>query len=237
MEFKITKERIFSLKEFFINFLKNNLIFEKFKALDEINLEIFKGDVIGIIGDNGSGKSTLLKVISGIINPSKGKVTVKGAISPLIELGAGFDAELSGRENIFLNGYILGYSKKILEEKIDEIIEFSELKEFIDTPLKNYSSGMVARLGFSIATIVEPEILIVDEILSVGDIKFQKKSEKRIKDLMKKGSTVIFVSHSIDQIEQICDRVIWLEKGKIKKIGKSEEICQEYRDNSFSGGK
>lgn len=237
MEFKITKEKIFSLKEFFINFLKNNLIFEKFKALDEINLEIFKGDVIGIIGDNGSGKSTLLKVISGIINPSKGKVTVKGAISPLIELGAGFDAELSGRENIFLNGYILGYSKKILEEKIDEIIEFSELKEFIDTPLKNYSSGMVARLGFSIATIVEPEILIVDEILSVGDIKFQKKSEKRIKDLMKRGSTVIFVSHSIDQIEQICDRVIWLEKGRIKKIGKSEEICQEYRDNSFLGGK
>ena len=237
MEFKVTKERIFSLKEFFISFLKNNLKFEKFKALREINLEIFKGDVIGIIGDNGSGKSTLLKIISGIINPSKGKVTVKGTVSPLIELGAGFDSELSGRENIFLNGYILGYSKRELEEKIDEIIEFSELKKFIDTPLKNYSSGMIARLGFAIATIIKPEILIVDEILSVGDIKFQRKSEKRIKDLMKLGSTVIFVSHSIDQIEQICDKVIWLEKGKIRKIGKSEEVCQEYRENSFLGGK
>ena len=237
MEFKVTKERIFSLKEFFISFLKNNLKFEKFKALREINLEIFKGDVIGIIGDNGSGKSTLLKIISGIINPSKGKVTVKGTVSPLIELGAGFDSELSGRENIFLNGYILGYSKRKLEEKIDEIIEFSELKKFIDTPLKNYSSGMIARLGFAIATIIKPEILIVDEILSVGDIKFQRKSEKRIKDLMKLGSTVIFVSHSIDQIEQICDKVIWLEKGKIRKIGKSEEVCQEYRENSFLGGK
>ena len=237
LEFEISTERIYSLKEFFIKFLKNNLRFKKFRALNEINLEILKGDTIGIIGDNGAGKSTLLKVISGIINPSKGKVMVKGTISPLIELGAGFDEELSGRENIFLNGYILGYSRKILEEKIDEIIEFSELKEFIDTPLKNYSSGMVARLGFSIATIVKPEILIVDEILSVGDIKFQKKSEKRIKDLMEKGSTVIFVSHSINQIEQICNKVIWLEKGKIKKIGNSEDICQEYRDNSFLGGK
>jgi len=237
LEFEISTERIYSLKEFFIKFLKNNLRLKKFRALNEINLEILKGDTIGIIGDNGAGKSTLLKVISGIINPSKGKVMVKGTISPLIELGAGFDEELSGRENIFLNGYILGYSRKILEEKIDEIIEFSELKEFIDTPLKNYSSGMVARLGFSIATIVKPEILIVDEILSVGDIKFQKKSEKRIKDLMEKGSTVIFVSHSINQIEQICNKVIWLEKGKIKKIGNSEDICQEYRDNSFLGGK
>ena len=237
LEFEISTERIFSLKEFFIKFLKNSLKFKKFKALNEINLEILKGDTIGIIGDNGAGKSTLLKVISGIITPSKGKIMVNGTISPLIELGAGFDEELSGRENIFLNGYILGYSRKILEEKIDEIIEFSELKEFIDTPLKNYSSGMVARLGFSIATIVKPEILIVDEILSVGDIKFQKKSEKRIKDLMKLGSTVIFVSHSIDQIEQICDKVIWLEKGKIRKIGKSEEVCQEYRENSFLGGK
>ena len=237
MEFKVTKERIFSLKEFFISFLKNNLKFEKFKALREINLEIFKGDVIGIIGDNGSGKSTLLKIISGIINPSKGKVTVKGTVSPLIELGAGFDSELSVRENIFLNGYILGYSKRELEEKIDEIIEFSELKKFIDTPLKNYSSWMIARIVYEIATIIKPEILIVDEILSVGDIKFQRKSEKRIKDLMKLGSTVIFVSHSIDQIEQICDKVIWLEKGKIRKIGKSEEVCQEYRENSFLGGK
>jgi len=237
LEFEMSTERIFSLKEFFIKFLKNSLKFKKFKALNEINLEILKGDTIGIIGDNGAGKSTLLKVISGIITPSKGKIMVNGTISPLIELGAGFDEELSGRENIFLNGYILGYSRKILEEKIDEIIEFSELKEFIDTPLKNYSSGMVARLGFSIATIVKPEILIVDEILSVGDIKFQKKSEKRIKDLMEKGSTVIFVSHSINQIEQICNKAIWLEKGKIKKIGDSGDICQEYRNNSFLGGK
>ena len=237
MEFEITKERILSIKEFLIKFFKNNLKFEKFKALNNVNLEILRGDTVGIIGDNGAGKSTLLKIISGIINPSKGKIAIKGSISPLIELGAGFDAELSGRENIFLNGYILGYSKKILEEKIDQIIEFSELKEFIDTPLKNYSSGMVARLGFAIATIIKPDILIVDEILSVGDIKFQRKSEKRIKDLMKEGSTVIFVSHSIDQIEQICNKVIWLEKGKIKKIGRTEVICQEYREYSFLGGK
>ena len=231
MEFIMTKDKLFSLKEFFIKSIKNQIKFETFKALKNINLEIYKGDVLGIIGNNGAGKSTLLKVISGILKPTSGNVNIKGSISPLIELGAGFDSELSGRENIFLNGYVLGYNKQTLQENLNKIIKFSELEDFIDMPLKNYSSGMVARLGFSIATIIKPEILIVDEILSVGDMKFQNKSENKIKELMKTGSTVIFVSHSIDQIEKICNKVIWLDKGRIKKIGNSHEICKEYRNS------
>ena len=200
-------------------------------ALKEINLKVLEGDILGIVGFNGAGKSTLLKVISGILKPTTGEVKIDGNISPLIELGAGFDMDLTARENIFLNGYILGYSKKLLKEKYNEIIEFSELREFMDVPLKNFSSGMVARLGFAIATIIEPKILIVDEILSVGDFKFQQKSERKIKNMMGNGITVIFVSHSIDQVEEICNKVVWLEKGKIKKIGNAKEICEEYRNS------
>lgn len=231
MQFDLNIEKVNSLKEYLIKYFKKELKFEKIWALKEINLEIKEGDVWGIIGFNGAGKSTLLKIISGILKPTTGEVKISGNISPLIELGAGFDMDLTARENIFLNGYILGYSKKLLKEKFDEIVEFSELKDFIDVPLKSFSSGMVARLGFAIATIIEPKILIVDEILSVGDFKFQKKSEKKIKAMMGSGTTVIFVSHSIDQVEEICNKVVWLEKGKIKKMGDTKKICEEYRNS------
>lgn len=229
MKFKLTKDRIFSLKEYFIKFLKRELKYEEFKALTNISFELKKGEILGIIGFNGSGKSTMLKIISGIMKPTEGLVEVKGNISPLIELGSGFDVELTARENVFLNGYILGYSKKFLREHFDKIIEFSELKEFVDVPLKNFSSGMIARLGFAIATTVNPEILIVDEILSVGDFKFQEKSENRIREMIKNGVTVIMVSHSIKQIEELCTKVLWLDKGKIRDYGETKRICEEYK--------
>lgn len=231
MNFKLTKDKIFSLKEYIIKFLKRELKYEEFGALTDISFELKKGEILGIIGFNGSGKSTMLKIISGIMKPTKGLVKVNGNISPLIELGSGFDMELTARENIFLNGYTLGYSKKFLKEHFDEIIEFSELREFIDVPLKNFSSGMIARLGFAIATTVKPEILIVDEILSVGDFKFQEKSENRIKEMIKNGVTVIIVSHSIKQIEELCTKVLWLDKGKIRNYGETKRICEEYKNS------
>ena len=196
--------------------------------INDISFSVKQGEVVGLIGSNGAGKSTLLKVVSGVMKPTKGKVQVNGVISPMIELGAGFDVELTARENIFLNAAVLGYSKNFIEEKFDQIVEFSELKDFLDVPVRNFSSGMVARLAFSIATIVDPEILIVDEILSVGDISFQKKSENKMKSLINGGTTVLFVSHSINQIKELCDTVVWLEKGKVLKIGDAEKICTEY---------
>lgn len=229
MKFKLTKDKIFSLKEYFIKFLKRELKYEEFKALTDISFELKKGEILGIIGFNGSGKSTMLKVISGIMKPTEGSVEVKGSISPLIELGSGFDMELTARENVFLNGYTLGYSKKFLKEHFDKIIEFAELKEFINIPLKNFSSGMIARLGFAIATTVNPEILIVDEILSVGDFKFQEKSENRIREMIKNDVTVIIVSHSIKQIEELCTKVLWLDKGKIRDYGETKRICEKYK--------
>ena len=229
MRFKMTKERIFSLKEYFIKFVKGELVFEEFRALTDVSFSVKKGEILGIIGYNGAGKSTMLKVISGIMNPTSGYIKVEGVISPLIELGSGFDMELTARENIFLNGYILGYSKKFIKEHFDKIVEFSELEEFLDVPVKNFSSGMVARLGFAIATIVQPEILIVDEILSVGDFKFQEKSENKIKEMLASGTTVILVSHAINQIEDICTKVLWLEHGKVRGYGNTKEICEEYK--------
>ena len=229
MRFKMTKERIFSLKEYFIKFVTGKLVFEEFRALTDVSFSVKKGEILGIIGYNGAGKSTMLKVISGIMNPTSGYIKVEGVISPLIELGSGFDMELTARENIFLNGYILGYSKKFIKEHFDKIVEFSELEEFLDVPVKNFSSGMVARLGFAIATIVKPEILIVDEILSVGDFKFQEKSEKKIKETLLSGTTVILVSHDIAQIEEICTKVLWLEHGKVRGYGNTKEICEEYK--------
>lgn len=229
MSFNMATDKITSLKEYIIKLIKREIFYKEFKALQDIDLEIKKGDILGIIGFNGAGKSTMLKVVSGILKPTKGSVSINGTIAPLIELGAGFDPELSGRENIYLNGAVLGISKKEMKNKIEEIIEFSELREFIDTPVKNYSSGMYARLGFSIATCVEPEILIVDEILSVGDYRFQEKSKKRIEDMMKKGTTIILVSHSIDDIKQLCNKVLWLEKGKIKDFG-GLEIIEQYQN-------
>ena len=231
MNFKMTKEKIFSLKEYFIKFLKRELVFEEFCALTDVSFSVKKGEILGIIGYNGAGKSTMLKVISGIMKPTIGTIKVEGIISPLIELGSGFDMELTARENIFLNGYILGYSKKFIKEHFDRIVEFSELEEFLDVPVKNFSSGMIARLGFAIATIVEPEILIVDEILSVGDFKFQEKSEKKIKEMLLSGTTVILVSHDISQIEEICTKVLWLEHGKVRDYGKTKEICDAYKNS------
>lgn len=230
MKFRMTTQKVDSIKEFAIRKMKKQLHYVDFMALDNISFNVGKGEVVGIIGLNGSGKSTTLKLISGILKPTEGTVKVNGNISPLIELGAGFDYELTARENVFLNGSVLGFSHTEMENKMDEIIEFSELGDFMDTAIKNFSSGMLARLGFSIATNVRPEILIVDEILGVGDFLFQQKCEKRINDMMSGGTTVIIVSHSIDQIKRLCDRVVWLDKGKVKLIGETQIVCNEYSE-------
>ena len=224
MHFNMNKDKIDNLKEYCIKLFKRQLFFEDFTALQDISFKIEAGDTFGIIGLNGSGKSTLLKVISGILKPTTGSVKVTGTIAPLIELGAGFDPDLTARENIFLNGSVLGFSREFMREKFDEIVEFSELQDFVDVPIKNFSSGMVARIGFSVATIVKPDILICDEILAVGDYKFQEKCEQRIKDLMSGGTTVILVSHSIPQVERICNHILWLEHGKMKALGGKELI-------------
>lgn len=230
MKFNLGVEKDNSLKMIFINLFtpKKKKKKDYFWALKDIDFRINKGDVVGIIGANGAGKSTLLKVVSGVYKPTTGKVEVNGKISPMIELGAGFDGELTARENIYLNGAILGYSKEFLEQKFDEIVEFSELKDFLDVPVKNFSSGMVAKLAFSISTIVDPEVLIVDEILSVGDIKFQEKSKNKMMSMIEGGTTVLYVSHSIDSIKELCSKVIWLDHGKIVKMGDTKEICDEY---------
>ena len=233
MRFNLGIEKDFSIKQAFVNFFsfkkrKKDKKNETFWALNDVSLKVKKGEVVGLIGSNGAGKSTLLKVVSGVMKPTKGKVTVNGDISPMIELGAGLDMNLTARENIYLNGAILGYSKKFLIEKFDEIVEFSELREFLDVPVKNFSSGMIAKLAFSIATIVNPQILIVDEILSVGDIKFQEKSKNKMMEMITGGTTVLYVSHSIDSIKSLCTKVVWLEHGKIIKIGDPKEICDEY---------
>ena len=230
MKFNLGVEKDNSLKMLFINFFspKKKKKNEYFWALKNIDFKIKKGDVVGIIGANGAGKSTLLKVVSGVYKPTTGSVTVNGKISPMIELGAGFDGELTARENIYLNGAILGYSKEFLEERFDEIVEFSELKDFLDVPVKNFSSGMVAKLAFSISTIVDPEVLIVDEILSVGDIKFQEKSKNKMMSMIEGGTTVLYVSHSIESIKEICSKVIWLDHGKIVKMGNAKQVCNEY---------
>ncbi|MDD0823411.1 ABC transporter ATP-binding protein [Mannheimia sp. AT1] len=216
------------LKEYFIRLIKKELMFEEFLALKDINLEIARGESWGIIGTNGSGKSTLLKLICGILKPYKGTVSVRGNIAPLIELGAGFDRELTARENIFLNGALLGHKKSFMQEHFDEIVEFAGLSEFVDMPIKNFSSGMSARLGFSIATIVKPEILIVDEVLAVGDQAFQEKCRKRMTEMLADGTTLLFVSHSSHQVKQLCKNVLWLDKGIVKGCGKTEDVLPKY---------
>lgn len=228
LKFKIEQNRANSLKEFCVRWLKHDLISEDFWALSGVSFEVEKGDVIGIIGHNGAGKSTLLKVISGIMKPTEGSVEAHGNIVPMLELGSGFDFELSGRENIYLNGAILGYSEQFLDSKYQEIVDFSELGGFIEAPLRTYSSGMLARLAFSVACIVEPEILIVDEILSVGDADFQEKSRARMMELMTGGTTVFFVSHSLEQIREMCNKVLWLEHGHVQAFGDAEAICDRY---------
>lgn len=231
MMYNLSQEKVDNIKEYFIKLLKRQLFFQEFWALRHISFDVKKGDRVGIIGLNGAGKSTLLKIVSGVMRPTEGKITIKGKIVPLLELGAGFDKNYTGKENIYLNGAMLGYTKDFLEEKYDEIVEFSEIGEFIDVPIKNYSSGMRARLGFSIATMVEPQILVLDEVLSVGDAKFKKKSEQRIKALFDKGVTVLFVSHSIHQVKRLCNKAVWLEKGKIIMQGEAEEICTAYEQS------
>ena len=228
MRFNMTGDKINSLKEYFVQLVSGKIKRNEFWALSDVSFDVHKGEVVGIIGHNGAGKSTILKVISGILNPTKGEVQVHGNIVPMLELGSGFDYDLTGRENVFLNGAILGYSEAFLKEKFDEILAFSELGEFIEMPIRNYSSGMLMRLAFSIATGVHPEIMIVDEILAVGDADFQEKSKQRMLDMMSGGTTVLFVSHSIAQIEEMCNRVVWLDHGKVKMIGDTAEVCSAY---------
>ena len=229
MHFRLMNDRISSIKEMMTALARRKVRFKEFHALEDVSFTVNRGDVIGIIGHNGAGKSTLLKIISGIMKPSKGKIWRGANIVPMLELGSGFDYDLSGHENIYLNGAILGYSKEFLQSKYNEIVEYSELEPFIHTPLRNYSSGMLMRLAFSIATVVEPEILIVDEVLAVGDERFQEKSKKRMMELMSGGTTVLFVSHNIDQIREMCNRVVWLDHGTVRMIGDADEVCDEYR--------
>ena len=233
MEFKITKDKIDTLKEYVIRTIKRNKKEkEKVRVLDDVSFKVYKGDKLGILGFNGAGKSTLLKIMAGIYEPTHGNIRIKGKIAPLLELGAGFDKNYTGRNNIYLNGAFLSMEKDFLDSKFDEIVEFSELGEYIEYPVKNYSSGMRAKLGFSIATLVEPDILIVDEILSVGDIKFRKKSSKKINDMMAEGVTVLLVSHSIGQIRKICNKCIWIDNGKLVMQGDVDEVCDAYVANA-----
>ena len=228
MMFNKSKERIDNVKEYFIRFIKRQIMIEEFWALKNVSFDVKKGEFLGIIGLNGSGKSTLLKLISGVMKPTNGNINVKGTIAPLIELGAGFDMNLSARENVFLNGAVLGFSRKEMQKKFEWIIDFAELWDFVDSPIKNYSSGMIARLGFSIDTASNPDILIVDEILGVGDFKFQQKCHRRMNEIIESGTTVLFVSHSINQIKELCSRVVWLNNGELVDIGDTQRICEKY---------
>lgn len=231
MIFNMASEQLNNLKEYFIKLAKHELFFKEFRALKHISFKVRRGDVVGLVGTNGSGKSTMLKVIAGVLEPSEGECIVRGNIAPLIELGAGFDPELTARENIYLNGALLGYTKEFIDASFDDIIEFAELKDFVDMPLKNFSSGMVARIAFAIATITEPDILIVDETLSVGDVFFQQKCERRIQHFIESGDvTVLFVSHSMEQVERICQRAVWIEKGDLRMDGPVDEVCKAYHD-------
>lgn len=228
MRFNLSKESVSELKEYFIKLVKRQLMFEEFYALRNISFTVDKGDAFAIVGANGSGKSTMLKIISGIYKPTTGNVRVNGSIAPLIELGAGFDQDLTARENVFLNGAILGHSKVFMQERYAEIIDFAELDSFQDVPIKNFSSGMAARLGFAIATIVRPEILIVDEILSVGDFSFKQKCEIKMQELMSGGTTLILVSHSFEQIRKTCKNAIWIKNGELMTQGEAGSICDAY---------
>ena len=228
MMFNMSSERIDNIKEYLIRLLKRQLMFQEFWALKHISFELKRGDSLGIVGLNGSGKSTLLKLIAGVLKPTEGKVTTNGCIAPLIELGAGFDDDLSAEENVYLNGAILGYSKEYMQEKYEEIIRFAELEGFTQIPLKNFSSGMKARLGFAIATMNIPDILILDEVLAVGDYKFQEKSFQRMQEILDSGATVLFVSHSVEQVRKICCKALWLSGGEMKMFGTAEEVCREY---------
>jgi len=228
MKFNLAREKVDSLKEYFVKNIKKNHIRDEYYAVKDITFRIEKGESFAIIGANGSGKSTLLKMIAGIYKPTKGNIIVRGSIAPMIELGAGFDSDLTAAENVFLNGAVLGYSRAFMQKYFDSIIDFAELWEFIDVPVKNFSSGMKARLGFSIATAVEPDILIVDEILSVGDASFRKKCEQRMAEMKAKGTTMILVSHSMDQVLKTCNKAMWINKGDMMCIGDVKYVCERY---------
>ena len=231
VRFNMATERIDNLKEYLVKLVKRELMFKEFLALKDVNVQVRKGESWGIIGTNGSGKSTLLKLICGILKPYKGKVIINGSIAPLIELGAGFDGDLTARENIFLNGAVLGYDKRFMQQHFDEIVEFAELWDFLDMPIKNYSSGMAARLGFAIATVVRPDILICDEVLAVGDYAFQQKCEKRMTKMRENGTTLLYVSHSIDSVKSVCDHALWLEHGTVRMKGNVNSVGNAYMES------
>ena len=228
MRFRMANDRLSGLKEYVVQLLRGKIKYNEFEALKHVSFSVNRGEVVGLIGHNGAGKSTMLKVLSRIYKPTEGCVTVKGNVAPMLELGSGFDWELTGRENVYLNGAILGYSKEFLDSKYDEIIAFSEIGQFVDIPMRNYSSGMIARLAFSVASVVVPEVLIVDEVLAVGDANFQTKSYARMMELMHGGTTVLFVSHDLDQIRKMCHRVVWLEHGQVRMFGETKEVCDAY---------
>ncbi len=228
IRFNLANQKVDNLKEYVIKLLKRELMFQEFLAIKNVSFQVHQGEAWGLIGVNGSGKSTMLKAISGILKPYKGSILVRGNIAPLIELGAGFDQEMTARENIFLNGCVLGHSESFMKEHFDEIVDFAEIRDFLDSPLKNFSSGMRARLGFSIATMVKPDILIVDEILSVGDMNFRKKCEKRLKELLANGTTLFFVSHSMEQVKRLCTHAIWIDKGEARMQGDATTVCNAY---------
>lgn len=228
IRFNLANQKVDNLKEYVIRLIKKELMFQEFLAVKDVSFQIREGESWGIIGTNGSGKSTLLKAISGILKPYKGKITLDGSVAPLIELGAGFDPNLTARENIYLNGCVLGHTDKYMREHFDEIVDFAELHQFLDSPIKNYSSGMKARLGFAVATMVRPDILIVDEILSVGDYAFRKKCEQRMNEMLTSGTTLLYVSHSLDEVKRLCTHAIWLEKGVTRMVGSAVEVCDAY---------
>ncbi|HIQ73179.1 MAG TPA: ABC transporter ATP-binding protein [Candidatus Cottocaccamicrobium excrementipullorum] len=230
IRFNMASEKVDNLKEYVIKLIKKQLTFQEFFALQDVSFKVKKGEAWGLIGVNGSGKSTMLKAISGILKPYKGSIKVHGEIAPLIELGAGFDPDLTARENIYLNGTVLGHSKKYMDEHFSEIVDFAELWDFLDTPIKNFSSGMKARLGFSVATMVDPDILICDEVLSVGDFLFQQKCMDRMSNMLSGGTTLLFVSHNVEQVKKLCDHAIWLEKGKVRACGEVNEVCDQYME-------
>ncbi|MBQ6629102.1 MAG: ABC transporter ATP-binding protein [Methanobrevibacter sp.] len=233
MEFKVSKDKIDTLKEYVIRTLKRNKVaHKKIRILDDLSFKVYKGERLGVLGFNGAGKSTLLKIISGIYEPTEGEIKINGKIAPLLALSAGFDKNYTGKNNIYLNGAFLSMTEDYIDEHYDEIVEFSELGEFINYPVKNYSSGMKSKLGFSVATLIKPDILIIDEILSVGDIKFKKKSSKKIKSMMEEGVTVLLVSHSLKQVKEICDRCIWIENGKLLMEGETKEVVKAYKKHA-----
>ena len=228
IRFNLSSQKIDNLKDYLVKLMKHELMFQEFLAVQNVSFQVRQGEAWALIGANGSGKSTMLKAISGIMKPYKGTVTVNGSVAPLIELGAGFDQECTARENIFLNGCVLGHSERFMQEHFDEIVDFAEIGKFLDSPIKNFSSGMKARLGFSVATMVKPDILIVDEILSVGDYKFKQKCMKRMDELLGNGTTLLFVSHSIDEVRRLCDHAVWLDHGIARMQGEVNEVCDAY---------